>query len=90
MSLFVTFRPTATQPFQFTPSIDGAIYSATVTWNLFRQGWYLNLYTQNGTLVVSRPMVGSPPGYDIDLLAGLGFVNTLVYRPDAGQIEIGP
>jgi hypothetical protein len=90
MSVIIPFQPTATQPFAFSPTIDGVVYSATVTWNVFRQGWYLNLFTQSGTLIVSRAMVGSPPGYDIDLIANLGFTNTLVFRVAANQLEIGP
>lgn len=92
MSVIIPFLPTATQPFAFNPTIDGEVYFATVTWNVYRQepGWYLNLFTQNGTLIVSRAMVGSPPGYDIDLIVNLGFTNSLVYRVSANQIEIGP
>lgn len=66
MTTFVDFLPTATKPFQFNPTLDGASYSLVVTWGLAGQRWYFNLYDQTGALVVYLPLIGSPSGVDIE------------------------
>lgn len=48
-------------PFQFSVTLDGLLYSVAVTWNLYRQGFYINIRDQNNTLVLARPMTASPP-----------------------------
>lgn len=90
MAEIIPFQPTATQPFQFSPTLDGVTYTATIPWNLTRQDFFLSLATQSGVLVCYRALVGSPPTYDIDLLAMLGFSSTLVYRESSQNFEIGP
>lgn len=66
MTTFFDFAPTSVAPFQFQPTLDGTIYSAIVTWNLFGQRYYLNLYDLSGNLVVSLPVIGSPAGIAIE------------------------
>jgi hypothetical protein len=46
-------------PFTFQPTLDGNLYSASVTWNIFGQRPYLNILTLGGDLVFSLPLVGS-------------------------------
>lgn len=63
MAIF-PFTPsqTAVPPFQFQPILGGVTYNATTTWNIFGQRWYLNIFALNGTLLMSRAIVGSPDG----------------------------
>jgi hypothetical protein len=84
---YTDFQPNNTSPFQFQVILDGSQFNVVVTWNIFGQRYYVNIYTMQGVLVVSRPMVGSPYGFDISLFAGY-FISTLVYRADNKQFEI--
>ena len=89
MTTYVDFSPSTTASFQFQPTLDGAIYTAIINWNLYGQRYYLNLYTLQGTLVLCIPLIGSPATYDISLTAGY-FTSTLIYRVQNAQIEISP
>jgi len=60
MTTFTTFAPTATVPFSFSPTLDGAQYKAVITWGLAGQRWYVNLYNQTGNLIFYLPLIGSP------------------------------
>lgn len=59
------FQPSVTAPFQFQPTLDGALYLATVLWNLFGQRWYLTLQDQAGSTVFTQPLVPSQVGVQI-------------------------
>jgi hypothetical protein len=54
------FRPTATQAFQFTASLDGADHTVTVTWNLSGKRWFINVHDSDRNLVLCRSLVASP------------------------------
>lgn len=89
MTTITPFTPTASAPFQFQPTLDGALYTAIVTWNVFGRRYYLNLYTLQGIRVFTVPLVGSPLDYDISLTAGY-FASTLVFREPSQQFEVSP
>ena len=89
MTTYFPFTPTTTSVFQFQPTLDGSLYVCAVTFNLFGQRYYINLYDLSGNLVISTAMVGSPNGYDISLVGAL-FSSTLVYREASGTFEVNP
>lgn len=89
MSTIIPFAPSRLAAFQFSPTLDGETYTAIVTWNLFGQRYYINIYALDGTLIVCFPLIGSPLGYDISLVAGY-FASTLVYRKPTGVFEVSP
>jgi hypothetical protein len=60
MTTVTAFMPSAIVPFSFSPTLDGAQYSAVVTWGLAGQRWYVNLYDQGGNLIFYLPAIGSP------------------------------
>jgi hypothetical protein len=60
-SVFVDFTPSTVGPFTFQPVIGGVTYNATITWNLFGQRFYLNLYDQGGNLILCTALVASGP-----------------------------
>jgi hypothetical protein len=60
VTTYTPFLPTATAPFQFTPTLDGALHTLVVTWGLAGQRWYVNLYDQTGALVFYLPLIASP------------------------------
>lgn len=89
MTTFVDFKPAANNPFQFQATLDGQLYTVIVTWNLFGQRYYVNVYTLGGVLIVAIAMVGSPLDYDISLIAGY-FASKLIWRVQNGQFEVSP
>lgn len=76
MAEFFTFTPSANSAFQFQPTLDGQTYLATVAWNLFGKRWYLNITTTDGALILSRALVGSPSGYNVQ---SMSWANGRVY-----------
>lgn len=89
MTTVTPFTPSSQAPFQFQPELDGSLYTAIVTWNLFGRRYYLNLYTLQGTRVMTVPLIGSPLNYDISLTAGY-FNSTLIFRAPSQQFEVSP
>jgi len=82
VTTFVDFVPSLTVPFQFQPVLDGVAYTAIVTWNLFAQRYYLNLYALDGTLIFSLPLVGSPVGVALASLSwAFGTVTAATEQP---------
>jgi len=75
MTTFTTFAPTATKPFSFQPTMDGAQYNAVITWGLAGQRWYVNLYDQTGNLIFYLPMIGSPTALQTSTLTWSGVQN---------------
>jgi hypothetical protein len=69
MTTVTDFLPTATAPFQFTPTLDGAQHTLIVTWNVAGQRWYVNLYDQNSVLVFYLPLIGSDDPIDTSALS---------------------
>jgi hypothetical protein len=90
MTTFTTFTPSNISPFQFSPTLDGITYNAICTWNVYSERYYINIYTQTRTLIMSRPIIGSPNNYDINLLFGYFKTSTLVYRTSSNQFEVTP
>jgi hypothetical protein len=76
-------------PFQFSAILDGASYSVTVTWNLMQRP-YINVYDATNTLVVTAPLIGSPPTYDINLVGGFFQTSKMVFRQATQQFEVSP
>jgi hypothetical protein len=89
MAQYIDFQPNSISAFMFPALLDGTQYNAVITWNIFGLRWYLNLYTTQGGLVYSTPVVESPDGYDISLLPP-SFIASLVFRLSTQQFEIWP
>jgi len=86
------FSPNSTQVFQFQATLDGAIYTARVPWNVYRQSWYISVSDQSDKLIVYTPLVGSPPlpASSINLVGGYFTTSTLCYYPDSGTFVVTP
>ena len=76
MTTYTSFAPSTAQAFQFQPTLDGEVYTCTVTWNLFGQRYYVNLYDLSGNLIFCLPLIGSPTG---TALLSLTWANGAVY-----------
>jgi len=81
------FTPSQDSPFSFRVILDGSPYNVIVTWNIYGQRYYVNIYTTQGSLVLSTPLIESPDGYDISMVNGL-FDSTLVFRDTLQQFEV--
>ena len=88
MTTFVDFAPSQSAAFQFQPTFDGTTYTVIVTWNVFGQRYYVNVYTVQGALIYVMPLIGSPADYDISMNAGY-FATTFIFREKNQQFEIG-
>ena len=88
MTTIVPFNPTQIAPFQFSAQMDGASYTLVVTWNVYGKRWYISVYDQFNTRVLTLPLIGSPINYDIDLMAGY-FSTPIVFRIGLQQFEVG-
>jgi hypothetical protein len=73
----LTFTPSATSVFQQQIVLDNQAYTLLINWSLFGCRYYVNLYDQTGTLVVCRPLIGSPLGYDLTSLVSANNVVTV-------------
>ena len=91
MTTLVTFAPASNQPFQFNATLDGQNYTCVITWNLWAQRWYLNIYSLNPiTLVVCKALIASPPNYPINLVFGYFFTSTLVFDDASQTFVVSP
>lgn len=62
---YINFVPSLLVAPQFQVTLDGAIYTVIMTWNLSAQRYYLNIYSLGGTLILCRVLTGSPVGSKI-------------------------
>ncbi len=84
------FAPPLNQPFQFQPTLDGETYTGIIPWNVYGQRWYLDIVTLAGRLICSVAIVGSPDGYDINLVKGYFTSSAVVYRASTNSFEVMP
>jgi hypothetical protein len=90
MTTFVQFKPSPYANFQFNPTLDGTSYTATCTWNTYAPRYYINIYDNYGTLIVTNPLIASPDDFDINLVYGYFQTSKLVYRESSNSFEITP
>ncbi len=76
MTLF-PFTPAIGQNMTFNPVLNGVTYSAIVTWNVFGQRWYLNLYDSSGNLIIATAVVSSDDPYSIEAISWINNVVTV-------------
>lgn len=71
----------------FAPTLDGKIYSVSVKWNMSAQRWYFTVTSNNGTRLLTAPLIGSGDSSQINLLFGV-FTTQMVWREDLGNIQV--
>jgi len=86
-STIIPFTPSASANFQFQCTLDGAPYNVICTFNAYAQRFYVNIYDLTGTLVLSRPLIGSPSFANVSLTLGY-FETTMIYRESSQVFEI--
>jgi hypothetical protein len=85
----ILFTPSYQSVYSFNCELDGKNYIVNVPYNVYRENYYINIVDTFNNLVLSRPLVGSPLNYDINLLPNT-FTSTLVFRQPTQQFEILP
>ena len=83
----IRFSPSDDANFQFQATFDGDVYNVIVTWNIYGERYYINIYDLNNNLILCFPLIGSPIGDNISLTAGY-FATQLVYRVPNQQFEV--
>jgi hypothetical protein len=66
---FIDFVPSQIQAPLFNVTLDGNIYTAIITWNLFAQRYYITLMALDGTVILTQALVGSPIPISISALS---------------------
>lgn len=84
------FTPTNAGAFQFNATLDGDNYVCVVTWNVWAQRWYLNIYTTTGVLIVARALIASVADFPINLVFGYFLTSTLVFLDQQQTFVVVP
>jgi hypothetical protein len=84
------FTPTSAAPFQFDATLDGTAYVCTVTWGLWDQRWYLNVYTTANEIVLVTPLIDSIPSVPINLVFGFFQTSAMVFYDASQTIVVTP
>lgn len=90
MTTLTFFNPQPNQSFTFSPILDGITYIAICTYNIYSERYYLSIYDTSRTLILYQPLIGSPVGFDINLVYGYFKISTLIYRVSTGNFEVSP
>jgi hypothetical protein len=69
MSTVIPFVPSNIRVPSFTVTLDSDDYTIKVTWNVSAQRYYLNIYSTDGTWIITTPLVSCPPGRDVELVS---------------------
>lgn len=91
-TISIRFVPSNVRPFSFQAALtdtsgNTGTYQITLTWNIFRRGYYVRCTDQNGQHVFTLPLIGSPDSADINIAAGY-LSSLIVYRPRTRTFEI--
>jgi len=62
MATVIPFVPSNIHIPTISVVLDGNTYSIKVTWNVSAQRYYINVYSTDGTWVITTPLVSCPPG----------------------------
>lgn len=57
---FIDFVPSLFQAPQYNITLDGNIYTALVTWNVYAQRYYITISALSGERIITQALVGSP------------------------------
>lgn len=89
MAEFITFAPhdNASPPFSFPSSISEGLVTIDVVWNWAGERYYLRVKNDIGTTLLFTPLIGSPMGYDINLIRNIS-ASKLVYRAPTNTFEL--
>lgn len=88
MSQTFIFSPSNSTAFTFNPTLDGVIYTATITWNVAGERWYITITDSSGNVILNMPVISSDASYPISMT--LGFFNTpLTFNSALSTFTVG-
>ena len=87
VTTLTTFAPSNSAAFTFSPSLDGADYTATIKWNIAGQRWYMVLEDGGGNVIVNIPLISSDSTYPVSMVAGY-FKDALYYNSSSMQFSV--
>lgn len=67
MTTIIPFVPSNRIAPRFNATFDGNPYTVVMTWNISAQRYYINVYTVDGTWVVTVPLFQTPPARAVNL-----------------------
>lgn len=70
--------------------VGTATYNVTVLWNTYGQRWFVLISDQNGNVIVNKPLVSSPPGYPISMIAGYFTGSSMVFLEGTETFLVTP
>jgi hypothetical protein len=91
------FTPSLGMPQRFSATLMGptvnvtstsTAFTVTVPWNVYGQRFYVLIQDASGNTVLNKPLVASPPGYDINLVAGYFSGSSLVFEEATGSFVV--
>jgi hypothetical protein len=85
----VPFVPSTTTAFSFQPTLNGITYNVVVTWNVFGQRYYINVYDLGGDLILCRAMVSSGPTLQASLSWNSSTLQAVATTALAHNVPIG-
>ena len=90
MTTIINFNPSATANFQFNCTLDDKACVVVCVYNNYSPRYYFNVYDSARNLLLTRPIIGSPDDYDIDMLFGYFTTSKMIYRVSSNNFEITP
>ena len=68
-------------------TVTGTTFTVNILWSTFGQRWIVEVVDQNGQRVVTKPLIGSPASYPINIFGGY-FTSKLIYFDATNTIMV--
>jgi len=93
MTIIIPFVPSNIRRFSFQAVFDDINCKVETTWNVSAQRYYINVYTSDGTWLLTVPLIQSPPARDINSVSYDPFRLRLIIQmvdPSLWAIPLSP
>jgi hypothetical protein len=75
MTTVIPFIPSNVITPEFRCTLDGQRCKVTITWNIAALRYYINVYLEDGTWIITVPLTSSPPARNIQTISFDPFLN---------------
>jgi len=65
MTTIIPFLPSNVTTPEFRARLDGEDHTIRITWNVSAQRFYINVYSADGTWIITVPLISSPPARSV-------------------------
>ena len=94
MTTVIPFLPSNITTPEFRAKLDGNDYTIRITWNISALRYYINIYAQDGTWIITVPLISTPPARSVANARYDSFLNSVIVDlvpPDQWPIPLpGP